>query len=455
MVQTALILGVLGLPVVVAIWLALNESGPPDRVRGAISLTAGVTALCALGLLLLFAEQTPPFTFTWLPTAGPMRLSLATTSLYAVIATAIAVAIIYLIGSAANVGPRPAYSGALALIALAAGNLAFLSAHFLLRYIALEVVGLCIAAAPLLEEGGRERFVHAGWVYLLLRFGDAGLLTAILLLGAKTGAFEISAALEAITTLPASIQVWINLGFFLAVAVKIGVWPFYAWIDSGRRLARNTSMWLYATLMPNLGLYLLYRVAALPMLLPETARPLHTIFLIFGVGAGMLTLFALTQRPSAVRFPARSVALLSTLLWCAALLGGGKVAWWGLLALSLIRLPIYLALPHKEEDDLEAPAPRWERWDQQIEHVAHRIRDDVESVLDRGLDVIAGGVSAAAHYLYTVIEEQSLEGLLREIVRKTLQAGRGLQSWHTGRLRANLWWVILCLVLALGFALGY
>ncbi|MFP4394441.1 MAG: proton-conducting transporter membrane subunit [Anaerolineales bacterium] len=455
MLQTALIVGVLGLPVVVAIWLALNESGPPDRVRWAISLTADVTALCALGLLLFFAEQVPPFTFTWLPTAGPMRLSLATTSLYAVIATAMAVAIVYLIGSAADMGPRPSYSGVLALTALAAGNLAFLSAHFLLRYVALEVVGLCIAAAPLLEEGGRERFVHAGWIYLLLRFGDAGLLTAILLLGAKTGAFEISAALEAVATLPVYVQIWINLGFFLAVAVKIGVWPFYAWIDSGRRLARNTSLWLYATLMPNLGLYLLYRVAALPTLLPETALPLHTIFLIFGVGGGMLTLFALTQRPSAARFPARSVALLTTLVWCAALLGGGKVAWWGLLALSLVRLPIYLAAPHKEEEDLEAPAPTWERWDQQIERVAHRIRDDVESTLERGLDLMAGGISTAARYLYNVIEQQSLEGLLREVVRKTLQAGRQLQNWHTGRLRANLWWVILCLVLAVGFALGY
>jgi hypothetical protein len=454
MVQTALIMGVLGLPVVAAVWLTLKEHGPPGRARWTLSLTAGVTALCALGLL-PFVEQAPLFAITWLPTAGPMYISLATTSLYAMAATAAAAAVVYLIGGVTDIGSDASTTGALTLLALAAGNLAFLSGHFLLRYVALEVVGLCIAAAPLLEQGGRERFIHAGWIYLLLRFGDAGLLTAILLLGAESGTFEIGAALDAVATLPTHIQIWINLGFFLAIAVKIGVWPFYAWIDSGRRLARNTSMWLYATLMPNLGLYLLYRVAALPTLLPETALPLPTIFLIFGVGAGMLTLFALTQRPSAVRFPARSVALLTTLVWCAALLGGGKVAWWGLLALSLVRLLIYLAAPHKEEEDLEAPAPTWERWDQQIERVAHRIRDDVESVLERSLDAIAGGVSTAARYLYNVIEQQSLEWLLREVVRKTLQASRQLQNWHTGRLRANLWWVILCVVLALGFALGY
>lgn len=451
MVQTALIVGVLGLPIAVALWLILDRSGAPDRVRRIVGAAAGLVALCALGLL-PFAGQPTPFSFTWLPAAGPMHLSVETTGLYAILATSAAAAMIY-VAAGADVGSNAPLTGAVILLALTSGNLAFLSGHFLLRYVALEIVGLCIAVAPLLERGGRERFVHAGWVYLLLRFGDAGLLTAILLLGAKTGAFDISTALNAVTTLPAYVQTWINLGFFLAIAVKIGIWPFYAWIDSGRRLPRSTSTWLYATLMPNLGLYLLYRVAALPALLPATALPLHTIFLIFGLIAGMLILFALTQRPSKAQFPARSIALLTTLLWCAALLGGGRFAWWGLLALTLIRLPLYLALPHEEEEDAEALSPSGQRWDQKIERVAHRLRDDVESVLDRGLDAIADGVTTAAHYLHAVVEQQGLEWLVRGGARKTLQLSRLLQNWHTGRLRANLWWVVFCLVLAVGFVL--
>ena len=185
MMMLGLLTGVLGLPVAIAILLILTEHGPPARVRWAVSLTAGVTALCALGLL-PFAGQVPPLTLTWLPTAGPMRLSLATTSLFAITATAAAAVVVYGVGSSIDLGPRASYQGALTLVALAAGNLAFLSGHFLLRYLALEIVGLCVGAAPLLESGGRERFVHAGWVYLLLRFGDAGLLTAILLLDRKS-----------------------------------------------------------------------------------------------------------------------------------------------------------------------------------------------------------------------------------------------------------------------------
>lgn len=448
-----LIAGVLGLPVAIAILLTLTEHGPPGRVRWVVILTAGATFLFSLGLL-PFAGEVPPITLMWLPAAGPMRLSLATTSLFAIMATAAAAVIVYLMGDAADLAPRATYNGALILVALAAGNLTFLSGHFLLRYVALEIVGLCIAAAPLLERGGRERFVHAGWVYLLLRFGDAGLLSAILLLGAQSGTFEINAALEAFGTLSNRAQIWVNLGFFLAIAVKVGIWPFYAWIDSGRRLARNHYTWLYATLMPNLGLYLLYRVAGLPL----AARSVYGVFLTFGVGAGMVTLFTLTQRPSEVRLPARSSALLNAVIWCAALLGGGKLAWWGLLALTAIRLPLYLALsrqPEEEPDVVTERAAGWERWDQRIERMTQRLRDGVEDALERGLDVVFGGISTAAHQLYVVIEQQGLEGLLRSIVRRVLAGSQQLQEWHTGRLRANLWWVVLCMVLAVGLVLAY
>ena len=479
LLSNALILGVLALPLAAAIGLILTDLSPPDHIQWVVSLTAGLTAFCALGLL-PFTGEVLPFTLTWIPTVGPMSLSLATTSLFAITATAAAAVVIYLVGGITGLGPRPSYSGALVLIALAASNLTFLSGHFLLRYVALEIVGLCIAAAPMLEGNGRERFVHAGWIYLLLRFGDAALLSAILLLGARSGTFEIGAALEAVSTLSEPAQLWISLGFFLAIAVKIGVWPFYAWIDSGRSLTRSTYAWLYATLMPNLGFYLLYRVAALPLRI----RPLYSGLLAFGVGAGMLTLFTLTQRPSPVRFPARSTALLGAVIWCAALLVDGELAWWGLLALTAIRLPLHLILPRQEElvTDVQVP-PSWERWNQNIEQLAERLRDEVETgVLDRGpnvlagglsktaknlhatvevgilersLDIIAAGLTATTERLHMTVEQQGLEGLLRGTVRKVLQGSRQLQSWHTGRLRANLWWVVLCLILAIGMVLAY
>jgi hypothetical protein len=181
---------------------------------------------------------------------------------------------------------------------------------------------------------------------------------------------------------------------------------------------------------------------------------------------------------------------LATLLWCAALLGDSKLAWWGLLALTLIRLPFYLGLPRREETPEEEatqakaqPTASWERWDQGMTQLAQRLRGDVEEgvlergqsalagglsetarylhatievgIFERGLEALADGLSRAATYLHTTIEQQSLEGLLREAVRTTRQGSQQMQGWHTGRLRANLWWVILCLVLAIGFAIGY
>mgnify|MGYP000138425703 CR=1 FL=1 len=54
-----------------------------------------------------------------------------------------------------------------------------------------------------------------------------------------------------------------------------------------------------------------------------------------------------------------------------------------------------------------------------------------------------------------VVEQEGLEGLLRRAVRTALVLSRGLQRWHTGRLRRNLLWVAASLVLAvLALVLG-
>ncbi|MBN1261926.1 MAG: hypothetical protein JXB35_14705 [Anaerolineae bacterium] len=480
MAQTALLAGLLGLPVAVAIWLVLTEHGPPGQVRWVVSLTAGATAICALSLL-PFAGQIPPPTLTWLPTAGAMRLSLATTNLLATTATASAAVVVYLVGDTKQVespGPR---SGALTLLALAAGNLTFLSGHFLLRYVALEIVGLCIALAPLLERRGPAPFSRAGWVYFLLRFGDAGLLAAILLTGAQSGVYEIQGALEAVHTLSPQTQTWISLGFFLAVAVKVGMWPFHAWIDSGRHLSRSTYTWLYATLMPNLGLYLLYKVAGLP----PTAPPLRNGLLVFGVGAGALPLLSILIQPlSRKRLPARSAALLGAILWCLTLLGNDKLAWWGLLALSVIRLPLYLSLSHEEEPtENRQTLTRWVGWNQRGGALVQRLHAGLElGILKRGPEALARGLAKMAEFLHTrvevkileqgvdasaakivdsakllhvAVEQRSLEALLHIAVNKILQLSHRLRDWHTGRLRANLLWVVLCLILAIGLALAY
>ncbi|HRT32032.1 MAG TPA: proton-conducting transporter membrane subunit, partial [Anaerolineae bacterium] len=233
------------------------------RVRTLQWWLAGVAALvtaCATGLL-FFIGETPTIAFTWLPGAGAMGFSLERAGLLAALATSATAA--FVLTQTARTSHEASISawltGMVLLVALAAANAAFLSAHFLARYVALEVVGLCIALAALIEIGEMRGLRRGGLVYLLLRIGDAGLLAAILLLGARTGTLEIGPALAAAPALSARALGWVTVGFALAVSVKIGVWPFHFWIRVGQSLSHPGDLWLYATVMPNLGLYLLYR----------------------------------------------------------------------------------------------------------------------------------------------------------------------------------------------------
>jgi formate hydrogenlyase subunit 3/multisubunit Na+/H+ antiporter MnhD subunit len=242
MIHTLLLLGLFVLPIVGGLALIarhiLSTDRGETRTRWGVTLTAGVVAFCAVALRFMGGDAA--LALRWLPGTGPMTLSLGSTSLLAAAATAAALGV-----TAAVVEPTSSLVSGTVLLALASGNVAFLSGHFLLRYGALELVGLFIAAAPLLQarnRGDRDSAagVHAAWVYLLLRLGDAGLLTAILMLWTHTGTLEITPALAGSAALPIGVQAWVAGGFLLAVAVKIGLWPFHAWIHSeGRATDRS------------------------------------------------------------------------------------------------------------------------------------------------------------------------------------------------------------------------
>ena len=470
MITILLQLGLFVLPVVsagVLVGMALKRLrllGGASRVRGVLVVTATLATLCAVTLALTGGHT--ELTFMWLPDTEPMMLSMGASSLLAATATAAALVVTAVVAES----PSPLTGGA-ALLALAAGNVAFLAGHFLLRYVALEVVGLVIAAAPLIEARDRRSGAQAAWIYLILRLGDAGLLTAILVLWSHTGTLEIGPALEAAKVSPGGIQAWAAAGFLLAVAVKMGLWPFHAWIQGGSGQDRLVGTWLYATLMPNLGLYLLYRVGPL-----VRARP-GTRWVALGVGIliGAATLLTTLQRSRRVVQPARIMAGVGAALWCAVVGIHYRIAWWGLLALSLARLPLFLRRTVRQ-----MPAPRI-ALDDSMRHVARRLQADVqEGLLQRGLGTLAGGLNRIADWLHdhverdvlergltegaektltgaqrlhAKVEEGGLEGGLRGLVRATLHASHHLRLWHGGKLRVNLGWVVLSLAVALFIAL--
>jgi formate hydrogenlyase subunit 3/multisubunit Na+/H+ antiporter MnhD subunit len=335
-ITNQLLIAFIALPFLGSLAIVLFLRRSPATARPVALAASAATALCATALLPLTGKD-PTLVVEWLPGTGPMVFGLGATGLYAALVTTWA-AFLALLGATSAETETPPLSLGLMLLALAAAGVAFLTEHFLARYVALEVVALSIALAPLVElrgdEGGRG-FWH---VYVMLRLGDVGLLTAILILFDASGTLAITPALEAAGTLGAARLGWVVFGLVLAVWVKLGNYPLHLWSRWGRPLSPPAHAWLFITVMPNLGAYLLYRVTAL--LAPTAA--VQTLFLWLAAGAAMVAVItALTRRSlrSALIYVA---AACGGLLVFAAAAGLKAAVWLGLLATTPLQLLLFL-----------------------------------------------------------------------------------------------------------------
>ncbi len=350
-------MGLIALPLLAAALVAVAlRRAHPSTVRRVVLTATGLTALCALALL-PHTGGGPAVAVEWLPGAGPMGLTIGATGFYAVLVTTWGAFLVLLATPPLippNVGERERearnlhpLSAAVTLLALAATNVAFLTDHFLARYVALEIVALCVALAPLVEIRNSTGIRLARSGYLLLRLGDAGLLTAILILMEASGTLSIGAALSAGGALDGARLGLVVAGLILAVWVKLGIWPFHLWSQPGRRLTLASQAWLYATVVPNLGAYLLYRITPLLAL----AGPLQTAALWLGAGGAVLAaLIALTQVDARGALVYVGAAQGGLALFVAA--SGVKPAvWLGLLALTPLRLVLFLAADAAQQSD--------------------------------------------------------------------------------------------------------
>ncbi len=281
--------------------LLFTRSTPRRRIAGhrIALIVTGLATMCALALV-LNGEQDVPFQLTWLPNAGPMTFSLAQTGLHAALATTAAAFLSLLMCNVPSPSPSrlpsTVYrlpSAVLLLLTLAAANTAFLSGHFLGRYVALEIAGVCIALVPLLTLARDASPRLTKFVYLVLRVGDTGFLIAMLILMNAAGTLDIGPALESGAALSGSRLAWVIIGFVLAVWVKVGAWPFEGWQQIGEQLDPAAHSWTYATVMPNLGLYLLYRIT--PLLSQHPALRAWVVWSSLG-GMVLVTVIALLKR---------------------------------------------------------------------------------------------------------------------------------------------------------------
>jgi hypothetical protein len=457
-----LLFGLILLPVVAGV-LVLVVGRQVVPVRRYVSLgVTGVAFLCAAGLL-FFGEQDIHLPVSWLPGTGAWTLHVGGVGLIALIvtvgsalATCIAVLVLKMEGS-----PE---LDAIFLIALGSSALAFLAGNFLARYLALEIVALCVAAACLVQLRSEAGTQAAGYVYLVLRIGDAGLLAAILLLLSAGNTLEVGPALQAGARLGGLSLAWVVGGFSLAAWVKIGAWPFHGWQRMGVTQLTGVGAWLYGILVPQLGLYLLYRVTPL-MASRGGVAPLSVLALALASIAVTVTLWDRAPRSSAslhiyggallgalgMAFAATGfVAGVAALLIAGVLLRLGMALWRMVPARSIMasdsRVAASLAAPLDavEQDVLGRGLMGAVRGMMSGAQALHATVE--QGLFEQGPAKVSQAVLDGARTLQSSVEQGGLENLLNGTAQVVVAVGRAIQRLHTGKLRTGMLWVVLSLL---------
>lgn len=483
-----LVAGALALPLAGSLVVVIVSRLSPARRSAPITgvVITGIAALCATGLLWMGHAEVPlP---VWIPDAGPMSLHIGGLGTQAAALTAAMLFISMLLSMLLTADRETPGTVALLLAGLAVANASFLAGHFLFRYLALEMVGLCIGLAPLLSSRGNG-LQQAKGTYLLLRLGDVGLLGAILVLWHASGTLDIGPAIDAGTRLPPSTAAWTVGGLLLAVWVKAGLWPFHTWQATAHDLPPVTGAWLYGLVMPNLGLYLLYRT--MPLL--ATAPWLRwgaVVAAVLGVAAIVIRELAQSRElPSSASLG----SVLSAVGVLIAVFGrSGHVAVFLLIA-TPFRIVLWLAqglwadqrlaAQPTEASGVGTPSRRsGEGW---IIAIARSISRRVEVPIAReGVTRLWTLLLAFARWLNVQVEQRiAQEGVNRlwrflagtaqawhrageqravtDIVRGTARGARSVSQWlrtlHTGNLRVNLRWAVVAmgLVVSLLVVIGW
>ncbi len=278
-----------GVPLVMGALLIAVGRQLPKTIQD--QLTIGITGLSLGCLSLSFFLIGMKITILpeWWPGIGDLYLKFDPVGLAAAFWTTASGLMFYVL-NLKHSSPKHWLQAGLFLFVFTTANIAFLAGNFLLRYVALEIAALAIAVIVLLETGSR----NSKFLYLGFRLADVGLLAAILLLNASGASLDIAKALTQALHLPPITLLWISAGFLLAVWVKIGIWPLLIWQKAAAATESNlTKAWFLSTVMPNLGMYLLYRTAPL---ITQLASMQSAVALTAAASAVFALLFELSKR---------------------------------------------------------------------------------------------------------------------------------------------------------------
>ncbi|MFI0931141.1 NADH-quinone oxidoreductase subunit M [Streptomyces sp. NPDC021019] len=193
-------------------------------------------------------------------------------------------------------GPSPRAFVALVLV-LESGTLAtFAVLDLLLFFLAFEMV--LIPMYFLIARWGGGQRQAAAWKFILYTLlGSVVMLLGILLIGLKSGTFDMVAlATDNGRGLTTSVQVIAVLAIGLGLAVKTPMWPLHSWLPDAHTAAPTVGSVLLAGVMLKMGTYGFVRI-----LLPvapdgmRTFAPYLAAFAVVGIVYGSLACLALAR----------------------------------------------------------------------------------------------------------------------------------------------------------------
>jgi NADH-quinone oxidoreductase subunit M len=159
---------------------------------------------------------------------------------------------------------KPSFYFAMLLLLQVGMNGVFLALDFVLFYVFWELV-LVPMYFLIAQWGGARREYAAMKFFLYTLFGSVFMLVGIATLYLNTQTFDMTRLVTLGRLLPAGLQWWLFLLFFLGFAVKVPVWPLHTWLPDAHVEAPTAASALLAGVLLKMGTYGFLRVS-LPML---------------------------------------------------------------------------------------------------------------------------------------------------------------------------------------------